>query len=341
MTKYIALTAFLVALWGNCSETTTEEKSRIPEGLEGVELYDWLGYEGIFDEELSNRDVHELIERGILHKDQEVQIATLGALFWYIHSEYSLGKWQLLNPSVLRHLEIIPGLKKFLMDTFEQGRLRHPEVHLYEKQHTMEVLLELEWIKRNGRLALSVEWAWKEIPLLLAAIFPRDPDVLELVWPGSNSLSDQQIKETNCGLLHVLNIGNFATDAVNSLRIRCLMENDLIYEATKGLAVCQTDSGFEALISWLDVPNEYMYHRFSGVLEAISSYGTKALPYAPRLKQMASNLGLLLEPGELVERPSMYEFDPNEGEKYRVHQSLQRLDRLERRYGDKHTNELE
>ncbi len=36
-----------------------------PKQLKGVELYDWLGYEGMMDPELSNDYIHDVLEEGI------------------------------------------------------------------------------------------------------------------------------------------------------------------------------------------------------------------------------------------------------------------------------------
>ena len=311
-----------------------ETESGIPEDLDGVELYDWLAYEGIFDSEIKNHVIHELIEEGIHHADIDIRMATISGIWWYSWSNVSFIKWQAGVPDLERRLEIVPGLRQFLLNFYEDGKRRFADDRPSPSEVSPSSWKSIGFTERNGKLAMTEETAWEHLPAILVRLFPRDLEVLDIVWEASTNSQVEGSNEPPCGYLAMLNGGYYATEEANALRIQCLMSNQEVFEATKGLAVCQTDTGFDALVEWLDVPNENLRRYFPHVMEAMVAYGKRALPFAEKFATIAQGLDLLPNSGESVERPSGFNFFPYHGEKYRVYQSLQRLKRLEQRYSE-------
>ena len=302
---------------GSGSETL-ETESSIPDNLTGVELYDWLAYEGIFDTELKNHLVHELIEEGIQHEDSDVRMATLSGIMWYTWPKSSFLKWQGGLPATERHLELVPGLRQFLFGVYEEGKRRHAEKEPSSSDFTSSQLDSVGLVERNGKMVLTEEFAWKSIPAILVQLFPGDLEVLDIIWESSETQTVDGSTEPSCGIIGLLNDGKFATPEANALRIQCLMANESVFNATKGLSIYQTEAGFEAMIEWLEIPHNDFRQYFPHVMEAIVSYGKNALPHAERLTALAKNHALLPDSGTTVERPSGFNFFPYKGGKYRV-----------------------
>ena len=134
------------------------------------------------------------------------------------------------------------------------------------------------------------------------------------------------------GTLNALMWGGYTTPRATALRKDALFANrdDFLSHfsasAARGLGQCQSDEGFDALIERLE--QLYDIHLASVVVEAIVSYGTRALTYQDKLMQI----------GKRFDTTPTQEFKPvNEGtfpvigdseSKYRLHNALKSLDRL-------------
>lgn len=135
---------FLVAsmlLIGFCTFLPAKD---IPAELEGTELYDWLGYEGIYDPELENDTVIEILEKGLSSEDSEVAGAAINAIVFYT-SWIDVDSWIPGEPRPIdRELQRIPGLKKLLVETWEREFARNPS---FQDNRDLDEGMEF----RNGR----------------------------------------------------------------------------------------------------------------------------------------------------------------------------------------------
>ncbi|MXZ55590.1 MAG: hypothetical protein F4227_00540 [Gammaproteobacteria bacterium] len=92
------------------------------------------------------------------------------------------------------------------------------------------------------------------------------------------------------GTLNALTLGRFTTPEATTLRVDALFADrgdflaNFSVSAARGLGQCQTDEGFRALVERMEQIDDI--HLASFVVEAIVSYGTKALAYKDKLTQI-------------------------------------------------------
>ena len=121
---------------------------------------------------------------------------------------------------------------------------------------------------------------WREIPYILAVVFPDDDEVHEVIWENFDPAQPG-------GTLNALTLGGFATLRATELRIHVLFakpEDFLSHFSTSAARVlgrCQSSEGLKALVQRLETLDEI--HLTSFVVEAIVAYGTDALTYQDEL----------------------------------------------------------
>ncbi len=291
----------------------------IPADLEGTELYDWLGYEGIYDPELENDTVIETLERGLSSKDSEIVSAALNAINWYA----SWVGWDSRSPEeprpLDRELQRISGLKALLVDTWQEEFGENPDFHANQGLDMMEI--------RNGRAVFKSEWVWQLIPNILAVLYPKDPEGHEIIWESKNPNGAES-------LLLLLNLGEYSSNKDQELRISVLLdrtvEATLTAEAARGLGLFRSKEGLEALVSRLEESAKYPTNAVGHLVEAVVEYGNDCLPHAELLRKTGRRLQIDEQIGVRYDKPKGYGVTPELGKRYRIQVALEKLDELER-----------
>ena len=290
----------------------------IPDHLKGVELYDWLGYEGIWNATLDDDTVLELISDGVFHDDSDISFAAISATGWYA-SVVEMESW-LQTGTKFPHYNIqdIPGLKDFLLKVWDRESKANPHFK------TEAYFAELPEI-RNERLVSRLDRVWIQIPGILATFFPKDPDVLKVLW-------EVMLPNQHGQMLRNLDTGEFDTEEAIDFRVRCLMDTEMadtiVARAALGLGRFQSKKGFDALLSRLN-DTENRTSAIAHIIEAIVMYGKEAVAHADQLRSVASLYNLRTEEGVQLSKPNGYNTTYLIGMKYRTHLALAKLRELE------------
>lgn len=223
---------------------------------------------GVFDPEMSNTQVNELVSNGIRSGDPRLVRLTLEALA--AHS----GARRFGTAVVARDFAEVPQLKEFLIGHW---RKRVAEGDLSREIGDVDAHLDRNPLtdEPHSMFVRSVGNGtdWVLIPVILAASFPGDEDVHDLLWEY-DSLS--QDVELDGWILGLFNQGGFKTPEVDRLRVESVGNDHRPTSvlAAKGLAMSRPEGGLEALISAL---RRYP-DRESVLADAIVSYGPEAIP---------------------------------------------------------------
>lgn len=290
----------------------------IPEHLEGVELYDWLGVEGIWEAALEDETVLELISDGVFHDDSDISYAAIGAIGLYT-GRVEMESWVQTGAEFPHYnIQDIPELKDFLLEVWDRESNANP--HFKTEAYFAE-LLDI----RNDRMVSRLDRVWIQIPGMLATIFPKDPDVLKVLW-------DAMLPNQYGQMLRNLDVGEFNTEEAIDFRVRCLMDTEMadttVARAARGLGRFQSKKGFDALLRRLN-DTENRTSAIAHIIEAIVMYGEEAVPHADRLRSVASLYNLRTEDGVQLSKPNGYNTTHLIGMKYRTHLALDALQKLE------------
>ena len=304
-------------LVGSCALIPSSD---IPAGLEGVELYDWLAYEGIGDRELDNQTVRDILEMGLSSEDPEVAGAAINSIVFYT-SWVEIDSWAPEEPPPIdRELQRITGLKELLVDKWENGFARSPD---FQDNRDLDEGMEI----RGGRVVLSSGDVWQMIPNILAVLYPKDSDVHRIVWEARAPKNVGQ-------LLRRLDIGQFATKKDQDFRLAVLLDrnasDDDIARAALGLGKYRSDEGLKALVSRLEESRKSPTNAVGHIVEAVVEYRTDCLPYVELLRKTGRRLVIDDQNGTRFEKPRNYGLTPDIGKQYRIQVALEKLDELER-----------
>ncbi|MYC24487.1 MAG: hypothetical protein F4X56_01045 [Gammaproteobacteria bacterium] len=284
---------------------------------------------GVNDPSLSNTEINEKIAELIFSGDSDKVDEGISQLSMFVEfvNWHSRARER---PPVLRDFAAIPGLKEFLLwywrkNVQESGGTPPrftPPVEVGPKEE-LQILQDVE--KFKDWLESDKPPPWTEIPYVLAVVFPRDEEVHEVIWENYDPSQPG-------GTLNALTLGRFATPEATALRIDALLAdpNDFLANssgsAARGLGQCQTDEGFSALVERMEQLDDI--HLASFVVEAIVSYGSKALTHKDKLTQI----------GKRFHTTAETEFEPaNQGSfpdhgatdsRHRLHSALKNLNRL-------------
>lgn len=291
----------------------------VPADLEGTELYDWLGFEGIYDPDLDNDTVINILEKGLFSDDPDIVAAALNAINWYI----SWVGWDSKSPEeprpLDRELQKISGLKALLVDTWQKGIAENPDFDASQGLDMVEI--------RNGRAVLNSKSVWTLIPNILAVLYPKDPDGYEIIWEskGSNGFDS---------LVLLLNLGEYSSKKDQELRISVVLDRNVearhTAEAARGLGLFRSKEGLEALVSRLEESAKYHTNAVGHLVETVVEYGNDCLPYAELLRKTGRRLQIDEQIGVRYDRPRGYGVTPEVGKRYRIQVALEKLDELER-----------
>lgn len=318
--KY-SLLIWTLMLAGSCALVSP---NGIPADLEGVELYDWLGLEGIYDPDLDNDTVINVLEKGLFSDDPDIVAAALNAINWYI----SWVGWDSRSPEeprpLDRELQKISGLKALLVDTWQKEFAQNPDFDASQGLDMMEI--------RNGRPVLRSESVWTLIPNILAVLYPKDPDAYEIIWESKGPNGSES-------LILLLNLGEYASNKDQELRISVLLDRNVdarhTAEAARGLGLLRSKEGLEALVSRLEESAKYPTNAVGHLVEAVVEYGNDCLPYAELLRKTGRRLQIDEQLGVRYEKPRGYGVTPEVGKRFRVQVALEKLEELERAVQDR------
>lgn len=313
--KYSLLIGILM-LVGSCALVSP---NGIPADLEGTELYDWLGFEGIYDSDLDNDTVINVLEKGLFSDDPDIVAAALNAINWYT----SWVGWDSRSPEeprpLDRELQRISGLKALLVDTWQKGFAENPGFDASQGPDMIEI--------RNGRAVLKSDSVWTLIPNILAVLYPKDPDGHEIIWESKGPNGSDS-------LILLLNLGEYSSNKDQELRISVLLDRKVdarhTAEAARGLGLFRSKEGLEALVSRLEDSARYPTNAVGHLVEAVVEYGEECLPYAELLRKTSRRLQIDEQIGVRYDKPRGYGVTPEVGKRYRIQVALEKLDELER-----------
>lgn len=294
--------------------------NKIPANHEGVELYDWLSYEGLYDPSIDNKTVQQVLEEGLFSDEQDVVNAAIGTIGWYA-SRVSIERRQPLedDPLVVRDVQTIEGLRKLLVDTWNQKYKQNPNY--------IAEMTDSDWLKvfemRNERVITRLDKMWLGIPGTLAVLYPKDVEVHDLIWKAYDPKQDRQ-------MLIRLEDGEFDTKRAMDYRIKVFLdEKSPSYVkaiAARGLGLFPSDEGLEALLPYV-LDSEKSTDAIAHVIEAIVAHGDKAVEFADQLRSTAERYDLVRD--FTMDRPTYYNGDHMTGRDYRVQIALRKLQELE------------
>ena len=299
----IAIAAFLCAGANACLDSSNLERiDRLLERMIDREL-------------LTDREVVDMVFKGIHNPDREVVEQTIGAVFWLAFAEagHNVAPEFASRPRQIgRPLDEVPGLRDFLVRIVQAG-------------------LEDEGLSKLHDFATEVDSLplWGCAPLPLAAYFPSDP-LVEDVLLGHGLATP---------VTGLLNVGRFTSEAADAQHRRQLADppavdpavpgsdaqaDIIVAAAARGLALSKTDAGLAALVEALD-----RGVAVAVVAEAIAAHGRRAVPHKARLWD------LLLEDdqGEPAKAPCSLAGHPAcLSPRLRIERAVTRLETLAERY---------
>ncbi len=273
----------------------------LPALAEDLRRYEYFQRDGIYDPGVSNEAANALVADGMLSTDPTILNLTIRALGDYAsHLVHDRPSPYGSLPS--RSFHEVDGLKDFLIDHW---RSQHASSG-YNRLGT--VLTELgvpdgvgpdEWTEHvdfgeDQPLDNVVDFvherisAWGSIPGTLCALWPKDPDVLRLVWDYHATDQSPTISLTT---LSLLNSGRYDTAEANAFRLKELsrpsddrMGHIAVSIAAEGLALSQPR---EALIPLISAGMEHP-SAIRRIVTTIAGYSDQ------QLAQHAGELGDLL-----------------------------------------------
>lgn len=262
----------------------------IPQSLQGIELYDWIGHQAIWDVEVTNATLNSALEAGLNSEDRDIQSATLGALAWIsVYKSMNLSAQDRFY--VPRTVEQIPDLKEKLIQIWEQNRKQQPNAWLQAESDTTSSDTDAVFVEiRNGRTVWKAPWAWLTIPAVLVTFFPQDPVVHDIVW-------DAQHPQQPLLTLTLLDVGKFTSTKATEFRIKCLTKKhgsvQLQLRATLGLGRFQSPLGLAALVSLIQ-RDDVSHNVVAVALESIATYPDAMKLYAEQINGVLERLDFVL-----------------------------------------------
>ena len=260
MRSYFRIQFLWVALI--CLGSLVISAEDVPQISDTKKYFEWFMYEGINSPDLSDEDARRTISVGIKSEDSYIVSSTVQALAFFAsgHEWNSYPDYESRRNPLERSSLAVPGLKEFLIEywrTKQSSDHDHPDYP-----------------------------SWMFVPRALAFIFPQEREVLDVIWEISATMNHRTFD------LQLLNLGKFNSREVNTYRIESLSvpyhshDDNHIKYAALGLAEYQSPEGLDALVQRLDVPHEDLHW----VLDAISAYEIKALPYLKQLRSLKSKM---------------------------------------------------
>ena len=326
--KSTSLTTFIIALlmfttvslWAQDTRDEITPSRTVLPPMSGVALYDWLGTEGYYTEIYTDDKLQDLVAQGLADDSPVVVSATIGSLAWYaVHLITQLDESG--NPRFDRGLNKVPNLKSTLIEVWRKNKT---EESYPLSEEDVEASIEV----RNDIVVLAHDFVWSNVPSILAALYPQDEEVHEIIW-------DAYDPENPANVLDWFNRGKFTTDKATKLRLEALEITDGLAPlyAAVGLGFTKTNETLTALVERLE-EDPGSRALCAHLIEAIASHDESAIPHRALLQNAASTAGLLVPEGITLERPDGYGVDTDIGIEYRTQQALLHLEKLQANSSD-------
>ena len=288
----IALTVFYAVLLMFSIPISSEND---PSNLEDIELFDWIGHNGVEDPTWSDERIFKAIQQGLSHNRTDIVNATIGATAWIAaYADLNLEDHR-STKRVARDIGSLPGVKEFLINHWDEAFRENSNPWIgTDTTKFVEI--------RNSKTVWKSEWAWLTIPATLATFFPRDPEIVEILWQAHNPNHPEL-------LLSLLNVAQIETKEANEFRVQILFNQSVTAFATvlaiDSLGRFRSDDGLAALVNRLGRKGTSM-ELATILLSSIGAYGEAIKPYQNILNKTTRELGL--------ELPQNVEDDPPDDE---------------------------
>ena len=290
----ISLVLVLVAINGHGSANTLEQMLA-DEALTEAELYSWLQRDGVHDETVSNREIHQLIVDGLGHEDPEIRFCALKAMQRSVGSNIN----RIIEGQTVRldrRFQDIPNLYDTLMNLWDTELMKAGGVvpAIEFKRFTLEQL-------EMGYPCSGSRPGWVGLPHIFAYLYPRDEKVYDMIWlalpnlkirlPTPNFKADNPIP-----LLSALYVGDFNNPKDEAFRIQVLTNPQSGYYDTAlaaySLAKFPSPKSLTALTATLEKNEKVRGLPHLDLVEAIMAYGEQATVenYALLRKSMPKDL---------------------------------------------------
>ena len=272
-----SILSYFVMLFVATTALSAEESD--PKGLTEHETYIWLEREGIFDPEVPNDRVHELISQGIKHDDPKIVHCSLSAVVWYasLTSHWRVERIERKPPSPDRQLGKIPDLYDLMVGLWEKGwkesdgvvpEAQYPDNHDERMEH------------RTG--CIAPDPIWTSLSLTMASIFPGDEKVYDIIW--------KDLPQTGPGSLLIgLFEGKFNNPKDQQYRIDFLTdrETELYWSslAARSLGDFRSEQGLETLATTLEDKKMKWGTPQLVIVEAMMKYEADAAPYISLMRE--------------------------------------------------------
>lgn len=199
-----------------------------------------VGPGGILDSELTTTAANKIVLRGITSDDPRDVARAVWAMG--VHSS----NVAMYEAVVSRRFSLIPGLKEFLIDYWNDGLRSSP----------VSRLDQMSWMA----------------PLILAAQYPADEDVYRIVWDYHAQGGDEFTT------LQCLNVGAYNTPEANRMRMDALASEDFLTYAAGalGIAMAKPADGLDALL--LALRDNPVSATMPATETALAAYGPEAVP---------------------------------------------------------------
>ncbi|MCY3541644.1 MAG: hypothetical protein OXH31_07025 [Gammaproteobacteria bacterium] len=143
-----------------------------------LEITGWLKLEHLFDEEVSNEEVHTLVSQGLKHDNPKIVENTVGAIVFFVNLNRIQVEEQRLRlppPQVDRRLQDVPDLYDELIAMWDTNWAEADGV-MPDLVHSIKERSETD----VGSVLPQPYWVG--LPLTLAYLYPGDEKVYEIIW---------------------------------------------------------------------------------------------------------------------------------------------------------------
>ncbi len=222
------LTISLLVVSVTCLASAQESK---------LELYEQLKSVAIFDPNVPNETINELISTGIVSTDPVIYSLTLRTLDTYVERriEESPGTEGFLTN---RTINEIAGLKEQLIKQFRSAHAKHGHriiEHIQSESNNLPPVLDgsTKTVEERIQEHLHKASSWLLIPRTLCVLWPNDDAVHTVVW----KIHDNDPTFGPINLLRLLNQGKFVTPSANRYRMAQLVAYPLGSDISSDMAI--------------------------------------------------------------------------------------------------------
>lgn len=281
----LGLTVVLITFSHGVPDATSNKKQ--------IELFDWIGHEGVEDQSWSDERIFNAIQQGLSHEDSDVVNATIGALAWIAaYADIKLDDRRSTH-RVVRNIGTLPGIKEYLIGRWNEEYIENSNPWIGSEQTKFVEL-------RNSKTVWKTEWSWLTIPAILATFYPQDPEISEVLWQAHHPRFPEL-------LLSLLNVARIEAKRANEFRVQILFDQSVSAFATvlaiESLGRFRSDDGLAALISRLR-RDDTVPEIASLLLVSIGAYGEMIKPYQSILNKTTRELGLPIPESVELEKPN-------------------------------------